>query len=199
LRIGWTKKQCISINNDDDTENIQLVDENNYYGFILTTIGAPNTFEIFSSDTPGNVLITSNEEEVRTTSEIILYHDNEVTDEILVNTLETDKPAEINKQITKSDELTKDELKELADLEDNTNVNIIKFNNQLIKLLTPSSLINTISNNSNLVDATTSVVNATTAVANAISAVANALGKLKSPSDITHTKDTELKNRQFMV
>jgi hypothetical protein len=173
---------CISINNDNDS--IELAIANNHYGFIRTTIRIPNTFEIFSSDTSGNVL-TSNEIGLTTTAEtkITKYDPSESS----VNASRTDKPTEINKPIT---EFTGDQLKELEYLEpemkkDDTK-NIIKFNKVLIELLTPSPQINTISNNSNLVDATSEV-------ANAISALANALGKL-SPSDITHTKDTKLKN-----
>ncbi len=178
-------ERCISINNDNDNDSIELAIANNHYGFIRTTIRIPNTFEIFSSDTSGNVL-TTNKIELITIAEakIIEYDPSESS----VNKPETNKLTEMNKPIQ---EFTADDLKDLEDIgqeveKDDTN-NIIEFNNQLIRLLTPSSPINTISNNSNL-------FGATTAVANAISDVANALSKLKSPSDITHATDTELKN-----
>jgi len=166
-------KGCISINNDKD--NIQSVDENNYYGFIRTTTDNPNKFEILSSN--GNAL-TTDEIGLRTTSEITIYDPNESS----VNASKIDKPII---------ESTGDKPKELIDLKKKTEKNdtkdIIEFNEVLINLLTLSSPINTITNNPDLVDATS-------AVANAISDVANALSKLKSPSDITQTKDTELKN-----
>jgi hypothetical protein len=74
-------KQCIEITNDDDDFPQLTNSDRQRYGFILTSTANPDQIQMYSLDTTGEPLITSDEKEIRTEAYMVDYQPTQMRTE----------------------------------------------------------------------------------------------------------------------